>query len=130
VLDRGFDRQGRSSVVRYCWLSPKVGLAWLVESTIDEPGDITGIIAWVVLGLLAGMVAKAIMPGRDPGGLIVTAVIGIAGAVIGGLIAEWAGFDGLSSFFELRTWIIAVLGSLLLLALYRAATRGRHAHSR
>ena len=89
-----------------------------------------GIIAWVVLGLLAGMVAKAIMPGRDPGGLIVTAVIGIAGAVIGGLIAEWAGFEGLSSFFELRTWVIAVLGSLLLLALYRATTRGRHAHGR
>jgi uncharacterized membrane protein YeaQ/YmgE (transglycosylase-associated protein family) len=89
-----------------------------------------GIIAWVVLGLLAGMVAKAIMPGRDPGGLIVTAVIGIAGAVIGGLIAEWAGFEGLSSFFELRTWVIAVLGSLLLLALHRAATRGRHAHGR
>jgi uncharacterized membrane protein YeaQ/YmgE (transglycosylase-associated protein family) len=89
-----------------------------------------GIIAWVVLGLLAGMVAKAIMPGRDPGGLIVTAVIGIAGAVIGGLIAEWAGFEGLSSFFELRTWVIAVLGALLLLALYRAGTRGRHAHGR
>jgi uncharacterized membrane protein YeaQ/YmgE (transglycosylase-associated protein family) len=89
-----------------------------------------GIIAWVVLGLLAGMVAKAIMPGHDPGGLIVTAVIGIAGAVIGGLVAEWAGFEGLSSFFELRTWVIAVLGSLLLLALYRAATRGRHAHGR
>jgi uncharacterized membrane protein YeaQ/YmgE (transglycosylase-associated protein family) len=89
-----------------------------------------GIIAWVVLGLLAGMVAKAIMPGRDPGGLIVTAVIGIAGAVIGGLIAEWAGFEGLSSFFDLRTWVIAVLGALLLLALYRAGTRGRHAHGR
>jgi uncharacterized membrane protein YeaQ/YmgE (transglycosylase-associated protein family) len=89
-----------------------------------------GIIAWIVLGLLAGMVARAIMRGRDPGGVILTAVIGMAGAVIGGLIAEWAGFEGLSSFFELRTWIIAVLGSLLLLALFRAATGGRHAHSR
>jgi uncharacterized membrane protein YeaQ/YmgE (transglycosylase-associated protein family) len=77
-----------------------------------------------VLGLLAGLVARAIKPGRHPGGLIVTTLIGMAGAVIGGLIAEWAGFEGLESFFELRTWIIAILASLLLLALYRAATRG------
>jgi uncharacterized membrane protein YeaQ/YmgE (transglycosylase-associated protein family) len=84
-----------------------------------------GIIAWIVLGLIAGMVARAIMPGRDPGGLVVTVVIGMAGAVIGGLIAEWAGFEGLESFFELRTWIVAILGSLLLLAIYRAATGGR-----
>jgi len=83
-----------------------------------------GIIAWIVLGLIAGMIARAVMPGRDPGGLIITALIGIAGAIIGGLIAEWAGFEGLESFFELRTWIIAILGSLLLLALYRAATGG------
>jgi uncharacterized membrane protein YeaQ/YmgE (transglycosylase-associated protein family) len=88
-----------------------------------------GIIAWIVLGLLAGMIAKAIFPGNDPGGLIITALIGIAGAVIGGFIAEWAGFEGLSSFFELRTWIIAILGSLLLLALYRFATGNRRATS-
>jgi uncharacterized membrane protein YeaQ/YmgE (transglycosylase-associated protein family) len=88
-----------------------------------------GIIAWIVLGLVAGMFAKAIMPGNDPGGLIVTVLIGMAGAVIGGLIGEWVGFGGLSSFFELRTWILAVLGSLLLIALYRAATGGRHARS-
>lgn len=88
-----------------------------------------GIIAWIVLGVLAGMIAKAIFPGNDPGGLIITALIGIAGAVIGGFIAEWAGFEGLSSFFELRTWIIAILGSLLLLALYRFATGNRRATS-
>jgi uncharacterized membrane protein YeaQ/YmgE (transglycosylase-associated protein family) len=50
-----------------------------------------GIIAWIVLGLLAGAVAKAILPGDDPGGLIVTMIIGIIGAVIGGLIGEWVG---------------------------------------
>jgi uncharacterized membrane protein YeaQ/YmgE (transglycosylase-associated protein family) len=88
-----------------------------------------GIIAWIVLGLVAGMFAKAIMPGNDPGGLIVTVLIGMAGAVVGGLIGEWVGFGGLSSFFELRTWILAVLGSLLLIALYRAAIGGRHARS-
>jgi uncharacterized membrane protein YeaQ/YmgE (transglycosylase-associated protein family) len=89
-----------------------------------------GIIAWIVLGLFAGMIAKAIMPGNDPGGLFVTVIIGIAGAVVGGLIAKWAGFAGLSTFFELRTWILAILGSLVLLAIYRAAAGGRYAHSR
>lgn len=84
-----------------------------------------GIIAWILLGLIAGMLAKVVMPGNDPGGVIVTTLIGIAGAVIGGLIAEAVGFEGLESFFDLRTWIIAILGSLLLLALYRAATQGR-----
>jgi uncharacterized membrane protein YeaQ/YmgE (transglycosylase-associated protein family) len=85
-----------------------------------------GIIAWIVLGLLAGMIARAIMPGPDPGGLIVTALIGMVGAVVGGLIGEWAGFGGLESFFEIRTWVLAILGSLFLLALYRAATGRRH----
>jgi uncharacterized membrane protein YeaQ/YmgE (transglycosylase-associated protein family) len=88
-----------------------------------------GIIAWIVLGLIAGLIAKAVMPGDDPGGVIVTILIGMAGAVVGGLIAEWIGWEGLSSFFELRTWIIAVLGSLLLLAIYRMAVGGRHAAS-
>ena len=83
-----------------------------------------GIIAWIVLGLLAGLIAKAVLPGNDPGGLIITTLIGMAGAVIGGFIAEWAGWGGLSSFFEIRTWILAILGSLVLLALYRAATGG------
>ena len=89
-----------------------------------------GIIAWIVLGLLAGTVAKAILPGDDPSGVIVTMLIGIAGAVIGGLIGEWAGFGGLSSFFDLRTWILAIVGSLLLLVLVRMAMRsgGRHHH--
>ena len=86
-----------------------------------------GIIAWIVLGLLAGAIAKAVMPGDDPGGIVVTLVIGVVGAIIGGLIAEWIGWGGLGSFFELRTWIIAVAGALLLLALVRlAGSGGRH----
>jgi uncharacterized membrane protein YeaQ/YmgE (transglycosylase-associated protein family) len=83
-----------------------------------------GIIAWIVLGLLAGAVAKAILPGDDPGGAIVTMVIGIVGALIGGLIGEWVGFGGLGSFFDLRTWALAVAGSVLLLLLVRLAARG------
>jgi uncharacterized membrane protein YeaQ/YmgE (transglycosylase-associated protein family) len=81
-----------------------------------------GIIAWIVLGLLAGAIAKAVTPGDDPGGAIVTMLIGIAGAIIGGLIGEWVGFGGLGSFFDLRTWILAVAGSIVLLIVFRLAT--------
>jgi uncharacterized membrane protein YeaQ/YmgE (transglycosylase-associated protein family) len=88
-----------------------------------------GIVAWILLGLLAGMIARAIFPGDDPGGVIVTILVGMAGAVVGGLIADWVGFEGLGSFFEVRTWILAIGGSLLLLALYRMATGTRHVPS-
>jgi uncharacterized membrane protein YeaQ/YmgE (transglycosylase-associated protein family) len=83
-----------------------------------------GILALLVLGLLAGLVAKLIMPGDDPGGLIVTMVIGVVGAIVGGLLASAFGFGGLSG-FDLRTFFIAVIGSLLLLALWRAVDRPR-----
>jgi uncharacterized membrane protein YeaQ/YmgE (transglycosylase-associated protein family) len=90
---------------------------------ISRIGDTNmGIIAWIVLGLLAGAIAKAVTPGDDPGGVIVTMLIGIAGAIIGGLIGEWVGFGGLGSFFDLRTWILAVAGSIVLLIVFRLAT--------
>jgi uncharacterized membrane protein YeaQ/YmgE (transglycosylase-associated protein family) len=78
-----------------------------------------GILGWIVLGLLAGAIAKAIMPGDDPGGIIVTTIIGIVGAILGGLIASALDIGDLDEFFDLGTWIIAILGSLLLLAIYR-----------
>jgi uncharacterized membrane protein YeaQ/YmgE (transglycosylase-associated protein family) len=84
-----------------------------------------GIIGWIILGLLAAAIAKAILPGNDPGGFIVTTLIGIAGALIGGFVATALGFGGLGTFFELRTWIIAIAGSLLLLFAVRAATGNR-----
>jgi uncharacterized membrane protein YeaQ/YmgE (transglycosylase-associated protein family) len=106
----------------------------LIAHTVEETGAHAhrpherryqmGIIAWIVLGLLAGAVAKAILPGDDPGGVIVTMVIGIVGAIIGGLIGEWVGFGGLGSFFDLRTWVLAVAGSVLLLLVVRLAARG------
>jgi uncharacterized membrane protein YeaQ/YmgE (transglycosylase-associated protein family) len=86
-----------------------------------------GIIAWIALGLLAGLIARAILPGDDSVGIIVTLLIGIAGALIGGFIGELVGFGGLGDFFELRTWILAVAGSVLLLAIVRFATY-RHGH--
>jgi uncharacterized membrane protein YeaQ/YmgE (transglycosylase-associated protein family) len=81
---------------------------------------IMGIIAFIILGLLAGLIAKAIMPGSDPGGYIVTTLIGIAGALIGGfLAAALFGADPLDEFFDISTWLTAIIGSIILLALYR-----------
>lgn len=85
-----------------------------------------GIIAWIILGLLAGLIARAVMPGDDSVGMIATVLIGIAGAIIGGFVAELLGFGGLGSFFELRTWVIAVAGSLCLLAVVRVISHGGH----
>ena len=79
-----------------------------------------GIIAFIILGLLAGLIAKAIMPGNDPGGYIVTAIIGVVGALLGGFLAG-ALFDAdpLDEFFDISTWLTAIVGSIILLVLYR-----------
>ena len=79
-----------------------------------------GIIAFIILGLLAGLIAKAIMPGSDPGGYIVTAVIGIVGALLGGFLAGVL-FDAhpLDEFFDISTWLTAIVGSIILLGIYR-----------
>ena len=87
-----------------------------------------GIIAFIVLGLIAGVVAKAILPGGDPGGIIVTTIIGIAGALLGGFLAA-ALFDAhpLDEFFDVSTWLTAIAGAILLLVVYRLVTnRGGH----
>jgi uncharacterized membrane protein YeaQ/YmgE (transglycosylase-associated protein family) len=88
-----------------------------------------GIIAWIVLGLLAGLIARALMPGDDSIGLIATVAVGALGALLGGFVAKLAGFAGLGTFFELRTWIIAVAGALVLLAVVRAVAGGRGHHN-
>jgi uncharacterized membrane protein YeaQ/YmgE (transglycosylase-associated protein family) len=86
-----------------------------------------GIIAFIILGLLAGAIAKAIMPGDDPGGIIVTTIIGIVGALLGGFLAS-ALFGGhpLDEFFDVSTWLTAIVGSIILLAIYRAVIGNRH----
>jgi uncharacterized membrane protein YeaQ/YmgE (transglycosylase-associated protein family) len=84
-----------------------------------------GIIGWIVLGLLAGAIAKAILPGEDPGGIIVTMLIGIVGALVGGFIASALDIGDLDEFFDVGTWLIAIAGSLLLLVLYRMVAGGR-----
>jgi uncharacterized membrane protein YeaQ/YmgE (transglycosylase-associated protein family) len=79
-----------------------------------------GIIGWILLGLLAGIIAKAILPGDDPGGLIVTLLLGVAGALLGGFIAQALGFgDPIDEFFDISTWIAAILGAIILLLIYR-----------
>ena len=85
-----------------------------------------GIIGWIVLGLIAGLIAKVIMPGDDPGGVIVTALIGVVGALLGGFLAS-ALFDinVNEEFFDLATWVAAIVGALILLALYRVFAGGR-----
>jgi uncharacterized membrane protein YeaQ/YmgE (transglycosylase-associated protein family) len=80
------------------------------------------VIAWIVLGLIAGALAKFIMPGRDPGGFIMTILIGIAGALIGGFISTRLGFGAVDA-FDLRSIVIAVLGAILLLAIFRLLRR-------
>ena len=84
-----------------------------------------GILGWILLGLLAGAIAKAILPGDDPGGIIVTTLIGIAGALVGGFIASALDIGDLDEFFDIGTWLIAIGGSLLLLLLYRAVVDRR-----
>ena len=83
-----------------------------------------GIIAWVVLGLIAGAIAKAIMPGDDPGGFIVTTLIGIVGAFLGGFLGNMLTGTGLNG-FSLWSILLAIVGSLLLLWIYRMTTRNR-----
>lgn len=77
-----------------------------------------GIISWIVFGLIAGALAKFLMPGDDPGGIIVTMLIGIGGAVVGGFIATQIGFGGVGG-FDVRSFLVAVGGALVLLAGYR-----------
>ena len=82
-----------------------------------------GIIAFIILGLLAGLIAKALLPGSDPGGLIITTIIGIVGALLGGFLAAVL-FDThpLDNFFDLSTWVTAIVGSIILLVIYRVVT--------
>jgi uncharacterized membrane protein YeaQ/YmgE (transglycosylase-associated protein family) len=87
-----------------------------------------GIIGWIVLGLCAGAIAKLIMPGDDPGGFIVTTLIGIAGALVGGFIASALDIGDIEEFFDIGTWLIAIAGSLLLLFLYRMIA-GQRTHT-
>ena len=82
-----------------------------------------GIISFIILGLIAGALAKALWKGDEPGGLLGTLLVGIVGALLGGVIASAAGIGGLGSFFSLGTGLIAIGGALLFLAAFNLVTR-------
>ena len=81
-----------------------------------------GIVTWIVLGLVAGLLAKIVMPGKDPGGIIVTILLGIAGPLDGGFVGTRLGFGNISG-FDLRSVAIAAGGAVLLLFLNRLLKR-------
>ena len=80
------------------------------------------IISWIVFGLIVGALAKLLMPGDDPGGFIVTILIGIAGAVVGGLLGRVTGLYGPE---QTAGYLMSIFGAVILLALYRMMTKRR-----
>jgi uncharacterized membrane protein YeaQ/YmgE (transglycosylase-associated protein family) len=85
-----------------------------------------GIIGWVVLGLLAGVIAKAIMPGTERLGIVLTTVLGIGGALLGGFVATALGLgDPIDEFFDLSTWVAAIVGALGILFIWNAVSQRR-----
>jgi uncharacterized membrane protein YeaQ/YmgE (transglycosylase-associated protein family) len=89
-----------------------------------------GVLGWIILGLVAGAIAKAVHRGDEPGGALGTFLVGLVGAVAGGLIASVVGIGSISSFFSLGTWLIAIGGALLLLVIYDALSRRGGSHGR
>lgn len=82
-----------------------------------------GIIAWIIFGLIAGAIAKLIMPGKDGGGFILTCVLGVVGAVVGGWLATMFGFGGSISGFDLHSFLVAVVGAIVVLGIFRLLRR-------
>jgi uncharacterized membrane protein YeaQ/YmgE (transglycosylase-associated protein family) len=85
-------------------------------------GDEMAILSWIVFGLVVGFIGKLLMPGKDPGGFIVTILLGIAGALVGGFIGRAMGFYGPN---QSAGWLMSIAGAIILLALYRVLVRRR-----
>jgi len=103
-----------------------------IKSTPPVAGDVfqrrkrsrtMGILSWIVFGLIAGVIAKFIMPGRDGGGFILTCVLGIVGAVVGGWLATFFGIGGDVTGFNLQSFLVAVVGAIVVLLIYRMLRR-------
>lgn len=85
-----------------------------------------GILGWILLGIVAGVIAKAILPSRQPGGIIVTTLVGIAGAVLAGFVARAFDLgDPIDEFFDVSTWLAAIAGAVALLAIWGAVSGRR-----
>jgi uncharacterized membrane protein YeaQ/YmgE (transglycosylase-associated protein family) len=83
-----------------------------------------GIIGWIILGLVAGAIAKAILPGTQGGGWIITLILGVVGALLGGFIGSAVFGIGLEGFFSIQTWLLAIGGAIVVLLIYGLVTRG------
>lgn len=83
-----------------------------------------GVIGWIIFGLIVGIIAKLLMPGNDPGGFIITILLGIAGSLLGGWIGRALGMYGPG---HPAGFLMSILGAIVLLGLYRVITRSRHA---
>ncbi|HTL42467.1 MAG TPA: GlsB/YeaQ/YmgE family stress response membrane protein [Pseudolysinimonas sp.] len=83
-----------------------------------------GILGWIVLGLVAGAIAKLILPGRQGGGWIITLILGIVGALLGGFLGSVLFNAPLEDFFSIQTWLLAIGGSIVVLLIYGLVTRG------
>jgi len=81
-----------------------------------------GILSWIIMGLIVGIIAKFIMPGNDPGGIIITICLGVAGAFLGGFLASQLGFGTITG-FNFHSLLIAIAGSIILLIVYRFLKR-------
>jgi uncharacterized membrane protein YeaQ/YmgE (transglycosylase-associated protein family) len=99
-------------------MAPEMGAR---HNLLTRSGNM-GIIGFLILGLIAGAIAKAILPGRQGGGWLVTMVLGVVGAILGGWIGSLIFGGGLAEFFDLRTWLLAILGSIIVLLIYGAVT--------
>ncbi|WP_026535733.1 GlsB/YeaQ/YmgE family stress response membrane protein [Arthrobacter sp. H14] len=86
-----------------------------------------GIMAWIILGLIVGVIVKMVMPGRVGGGWIGSLILGVVGALVGGWIGSALFGQGVSSFFDLGSWIMAIVGGLLVAFVYGAVTGRKNA---
>jgi uncharacterized membrane protein YeaQ/YmgE (transglycosylase-associated protein family) len=84
-----------------------------------------GFLAFLILGLIAGAIAKAILPGTQGGGWVITLVLGVVGAILGGWIGSLIFGGGLGDFFDLRTWLLSILGAVIVLLIYGAVAGRR-----
>ena len=98
-----------------------ISVAYAVWEGIGLMG--TAFIAWIIFGLIAGIIAKLIMPGRDGGGFFLTCILGIVGAVVGGWLATMFGIGGSISGFNLHSFLVAVVGAILVLGVFRLLRR-------
>jgi len=85
-----------------------------------------GILSWIAMGLIVGALAKLIMPGKDPGGVLITVLLGVAGALLGGWLGSKLGIGTVDA-FDLKSILIAIGGSIIILILYRLIAKRKKA---